>query len=53
LGSGSETEPLPARLSSAPSSSWSISRKVTYKDIHKIDDQPDHEEIFKVLRKAA
>jgi peroxiredoxin len=27
--------------------------RVVYKDIHKIDEQPDNEEIFEVLRKAA
>ena len=27
--------------------------KIVYKDIHKIDEQPDNEEIFKVLRRAA
>jgi len=27
--------------------------KIIYKDIHKIDEQPDNEEIFEVLRKAA
>src|SRR5256885_12447697 len=27
--------------------------KVIYKDIHRIDEQPDNEEIFKALRKAA
>lgn len=27
--------------------------KVIYKDVHKIDEQPDNEEIFEVLRKAS
>jgi peroxiredoxin len=27
--------------------------KIIYKDIHKIDQQPDNEEIFKVLRQVA
>jgi peroxiredoxin len=27
--------------------------KIIYKDVHKIDEQPDNEEIFKVLRSAA
>ena len=27
--------------------------KIIFKDIHKIDDQPDNEEIFDTLRKAA
>lgn len=27
--------------------------KVIYKDIHQIDQQPDNEEIFEVLRKAS
>lgn len=27
--------------------------RIVYKDIHKIDEQPDNEEIFEVLRKAS
>jgi peroxiredoxin len=27
--------------------------RIVYKDIHQIDEQPDNEEIFEVLRKAA
>ena len=27
--------------------------KIVYKDIHKIDEQPDNEQIFEVLRKAS
>jgi peroxiredoxin len=27
--------------------------RIAYKDIHKIDEQPDNEEIFAVLRKAS
>jgi peroxiredoxin len=27
--------------------------KIAYKDIHKIDEQPDNEEIFEVLRKVS
>lgn len=27
--------------------------KIIYKDIHKIDEQPDNEEIFEILRKAS
>ncbi len=27
--------------------------RIIYKDIHKIDEQPDNEEIFRVLRQAA
>ena len=27
--------------------------KIVYKDIHRIDEQPDNEEIFKALRRAA
>lgn len=26
--------------------------RIVYKDIHKIDEQPDNEEIFEILRKA-
>ena len=26
--------------------------KIIYKDVHKIDEQPDNEELFKALRKA-
>jgi peroxiredoxin len=27
--------------------------RIVYKDIHKIDEQPDNEEIFEILRKAS